>query len=264
MNEDNREAFMALIAPIGINLEEVLEVLSDQIDQIGFKANPIKLTDYLLRLGRVDKHYRHEVARYEAYIKAGDQLCEEAQRGDALVLLGLLDLLAGGEKKRRASVYDRRINIFRQIKRFEEYATLERIYGRNIIFLGCFAPKEKRKSFLVSKLKNNDRISNDSKLESQALKIMATDEDEDDQDFGQKVIDCYPKADFILDCTSRATLENSCERFLKIYFGHPFVSPTKDEHFSYIANAAAYRSLDLSRQVGAAILGERGDIISMG
>ena len=41
MNENCREAFIALIAPIGINVEEVVEVLSEQANQIGFNPNPI-------------------------------------------------------------------------------------------------------------------------------------------------------------------------------------------------------------------------------
>jgi len=264
MNENCREAFIALIAPIGINVEEVVEVLSEQANQIGFNPNPIKLTDSLKRLGKVEESYDNEVERYKAYITAGDKLCADYGRGDAFILLGIADLLSGGDENRRELANTKRLNIFRQIKRLEEHDTLQRVYGRNILFLGCFAPKDNRKSFLVSKIKSSARNSNISRLESQALDIMAVDEEEAGQDFGQKIIDCYPKSDFILDCTSRSSLEKSCERFFKIYFGHPFIAPNIDEYASYIANAAAYRSLDLSRQVGAAIFSENGEVISMG
>jgi deoxycytidylate deaminase len=264
MNTDEREAFLALIAPIGINIEEVVHVLSEKASQINYTPHTIKLTDTLKDLKLVEDSYPHELARYKAYIAAGDQLCQDTDRGDILVLFGIARLLKGGEVERRSHVTTRRLNIFRQIKRPAEHATLERTYGRNILFVGCFAPKDSRVSYLVKKLKARDRLSNDAALESQALDIISIDEDESDHEFGQKVIDCYPKSDFILDCTSRRTLESSCERLLNIYFGHPFISPTRDEYASYIANAAAYRSLDLSRQVGAAIFGPNGEIISMG
>jgi len=102
------------------------------------------------------------------------------------------------------------------------------------------------------------------KLESKALDIISIDEDEREDNHGQRVVECYPHADFVLDCTNHQTLTESADRLIQIYFGAPFVSPTKDEYASYIANAASYRSLDLSRQVGAAIFGKDCEIISVG
>ena len=264
MAEKNREAFLALVAPIGIDMNQVSSVLVDKIKQIDYTPNVIKFTDYLKEFQLVEDHYPNEVDRYKAYIAAGDDFCAGAERGDALALLGVLHLLREGQESRNLSINSRRVNIFRQIKRIEEYSTLERIYGRNIIFVGCYASRENRINYLVDRMKVTDRVSSEVKLQSLALEIMATDEDESDKSYGQKIIDCYPKSDFILDCTSLRTLEESCDRLIKIYFGHPFVSPEVDEHASYIANAAAYRSLDLSRQVGAAIFGDNGEIISIG
>jgi deoxycytidylate deaminase len=264
MNQQNRETFLALIAPIGIDINQVVSVLSEQARQISYVPNVIKLTDFFKTFGLVPEKFKNEVDRYAAYIKAGDKLCADSKRGDVLALLGISAILRGGEEARIKNVDARRINIIRQIKRLDEYHTLERVYGRNIIFVGCYASPKDRANYLVDRMRVSDRSSNDSKLLSQAYQIMSIDEDESDDDFGQKVIDCYPKSDFIIDCTSLKTLENSCERLIKIFFGNPFISPTKDEYSSYIANAASYRSLDLSRQVGAAIFGNDGEIISMG
>ena len=266
MNNEDREAFIALIAPIGIDLEQVNSVLSERLRQISYEPNIIKLTDELKSTGRVPKNFRNEVERYREFIKAGDKICADSKRGDILVLLSIARLLsdANGEENRDRLAKSRRVNVFRQIKRLDEYATLERVYGRNIIFLGCYASKEKRISYLVDRMRVTDRGSNIAKLESHALEIMSIDEDETDNLYGQRIIDCYPKSDYIIDCSNLKTLELSIDRFLQIYFGHPFISPNIDEYASYIANAAAYRSLDLSRQVGAAIFGNNGEIIAMG
>ncbi len=264
MSGIEREAFMSIIAPIGIDVEQVVNVISEKANQIKYEPNVIKLTDVLKESGRVDSSYQDEIERYQNYIKAGDKICKEAKRGDVLTLMGVAKLLIVGKEQREKLTQSRRLNIFRQIKRLDEFKHLERTYGRNIIFVGCYASKDARVEFLINKQRVSDRTSSKTKLEAKALDLISTDEDESDEDFGQKIIDCYPKSDFILDCTSLKTLEESCERFFQIYFGHPFVSPTHDEHGSYIANAAAYRSLDLSRQVGAAIFGEGGEIISLG
>ncbi|WP_417618553.1 deaminase [Parasphingorhabdus sp.] len=264
MASNDREAFLALIAPIGIDMEEVTRVLQEKARQIDYTPNLIKLTDFLKAFDRVPKDFDNEVDRYNTYIEAGDKFCEDAERGDILALLGITSLLKVNEKERESQAKSRRLNIIRQIKRLDEYRTLDRIYGRNIIFLGCYAPKQARVDYLVDRMRVSDRKSTQTQLESQALDIISTDEDETDATFGQKIIDCYPKSDFVLDCTSLKTLESSCDRLVRIYFGDPFVSPSKDEYASYIANAAAYRSLDLSRQVGAAIFSSDGEIISMG
>lgn len=264
MTSTRREAFIAFIAPIGIDMDEVTRVISEKATQVAYSPNPIKLTDYLKAFERVPKTFDNEVHRYKAYIKAGDQLCSDAERGDILALLGITKMLQSDPDERDKLALSPRLNIFRQIKRLDEYRTLDRVYGRNIIFLGCYAPKQSRVNYLVDRMRESDRKSTQTKLESQALEIISTDEDETEETYGQKIIDCYPKSDFVLDCTSLKTLEASCDRFFRIYFGDPFVSPSKDEYCSYIANAAAYRSLDLSRQVGAAIFTDEGEVISMG
>lgn len=110
---------------------------------------------------------------------------------------------------RASEINSRTLHIIRQIKRFEEYSTLERVYGGNIIFVGCYSSKGNRVAFLKDRMKSTERTSSDSGLESKALEIMSIDEDESEIEFGQKVIECYPKADFILDCTSLKTLEDS-------------------------------------------------------
>lgn len=264
MSPGNREVFTALIAPIGIDMDEVTRVLSEKALQINYNPNVIKFTDSLRAFSRVPDTFDNEVSRYQTYINAGDELCKEAKRSDIFALLAVTRLQNVDIPKRTGQTQERNFHIFRQIKRLEEYRTLDRIYGRNILFLGCYAPKNSRIDYLVDRMRVSDRKSSTTKLQSQALEIISTDEDEEGNEYGQKIIDCYPKSDFVLDCTSLKTLEASCERFIRIYFGDPFVSPSRDEYCSYIANAAAYRSLDLSRQVGAAIFSDEGAVISMG
>jgi hypothetical protein len=53
-------------------------------------------------------------------------------------------------------------------------------------------------------------------------------------------------------------------RFCDLLFGSNRISPTKIEYGMFAAKAAALRSLDLSRQIGAAICSIEGDIICVG
>src|SRR5262249_10542825 len=54
------------------------------------------------------------------------------------------------------------------------------------------------------------------------------------------------------------------ERFLDLIFGRPDLSPRLHEHAMYLAYAASFRSADLSRQVGAALTNQHGDILGVG
>jgi len=261
---DRREAFFALIAPIGVDLDAVSEELRAALKEVSYETNEIRLTNLIREMGLVKEKYKNEIERYGDYIKKGDELCKNSEQRDIFALYGMAKLQNYSEIPRKDAISSNVAHIFRQLKRVDEIKALEFVYGRNILFIGCYAPKAERVSFLVRKMLRSERSINKSKLESQALDIISTDEDERDKPHGQKVIDCYPYSDFILDCTSRATLKNSCQRLIRIFFGHPFISPERDEYCSYIANAASYRSLDLSRQVGAAIFGPDCEIVSMG
>jgi deoxycytidylate deaminase len=54
------------------------------------------------------------------------------------------------------------------------------------------------------------------------------------------------------------------DRAIDIVFGHPFLTPHADEFGMFVANAAALRSAELGRQVGAAILNDYGEVLATG
>src|SRR5258708_40246453 len=54
------------------------------------------------------------------------------------------------------------------------------------------------------------------------------------------------------------------KRFLGLVFGHPFLTPTREEHAMFLAYSSASRSAQLGRQVGAAIATPEGDVVAVG
>lgn len=263
--QDRREVFFALISPIGVDLDTVEKSLARSLKVVGYDTNEIRLTHIF---DDVDHGYeithKSEFERYEKLIAAGDQICADTGRLDLLALYGIERVKKRDSRGKDDEIPKNVAHVFRQIKRPAEIAILKKVFGRNILFLSCYSSREDRKNSLVKKLLKTERGRSRTDLTSDAYKIMAIDEDERDKPTGQRVLDCYPHADFVLDCSTLTSLNNSAERFVEIYFGHPFKSPTKDEYCSYFANAASYRSLDLSRQVGAAIFNEDCEIVSLG
>jgi deoxycytidylate deaminase len=60
------------------------------------------------------------------------------------------------------------------------------------------------------------------------------------------------------------SVNDQVTRFAELIFGSNSISPTKVEYGMFPAKAAALRTLDLSRQVGAAIFSASGEILSLG
>ncbi len=71
-------------------------------------------------------------------------------------------------------------------------------------------------------------------------------------------------ADVFVDATSRGSIVSGIGRFIDLVFANPFETPNADEMGMYFARAAALRSADLSRQVGAVIMGEPGQVLGIG
>ena len=69
---------------------------------------------------------------------------------------------------------------------------------------------------------------------------------------------------FIRQETDCNKTKKQLARFLGLVFGHPFSTPTADEHAMFLAYAASLRSADLSRQVGAVVWKDGVGVISTG
>ena len=86
------------------------------------------------------------------------------------------------------------------------------------------------------------------------------DEDEVEVDIGQRTRDTFQLADVFLQLDDTEGLK----RFLGLVFGNPYETPSRDEYAMFLAFAAALRSADLSRQVGAMIMSPAGDVVAIG
>lgn len=84
----------------------------------------------------------------------------------------------------------------------------------------------------------------------------------EESDLGQNLTDTFHMADVFIDGITALKMEEKIRRFFNAFFGSNEITPTKDEFGIYIAKSASLRSADLSRQVGASIISQEGDIIT--
>ena len=94
--------------------------------------------------------------------------------------------------------------------------------------------------------------------------LIERDMDEDVVSYGQRVIEVYDRADVFIDMRDDDCAANSVNRFIRLIFGDPFISPNKDENSMIHAHVAKVRSGSPGRQVGAVISTKDGEIVVTG
>ncbi|MBI5083760.1 MAG: cytidine deaminase [Acidobacteria bacterium] len=227
-------------------------MLGDHLRQFGYVPEFVRLSDYLSMLAKVES--TDEFERTNALMNEGNSLRQQTGSDDIVALAALgaiakrrqVDPALGSRKPAPRSAL-----ILHTLKHPEEARTLRRIYGPGFFLIGVHAPVERRKHYLMG-VKGM--------TEEQAEKLIRRDEDEP-ANFGQKTRETFELSDLFLEEVGH---EEELRRFVDLIFGHPYLTPTVDEHAMFLATASSLRSGQLGRQVGAAISTERGDVLAVG
>ncbi|MBF0467239.1 MAG: hypothetical protein HQK94_19400 [Nitrospirae bacterium] len=141
------------------------------------------------------------------------------------------------------------------IKHPEEIALLRMTYGKMFFVVGVLCAEHTR----IGRLTDNGMD------KDEAQKIIQVDKRQEEQ-FGQQLDKALQFADFFIRNNEDTfkDLETQIKRFLDLIFNIETITPTVDEFAMHTAQSAALKSACLSRQVGAAITNDDGDIISTG
>jgi deoxycytidylate deaminase len=249
------ELVIGLVAPVGTEKSIVIEELKDSLKSFGYGTRIVKLSGFLE--GLKDKHEiklirSPEHSRINSYMDAGNKVRAQMGRGDALALWAINEIA-----NLRESVTDGKIAyILDSLKHPEEIQTLRRVYGSGFFLIGIYSPKEKRFEYL----NGNKGIE-----EEKANELIKRDHHEDfPDDYGQNTRETFYVSDAFVSLINPEEARSQIVRVIDLIFGHPFYTPTRDEFAMFHAFTAKLRSADLSRQVGAVILSEQGELIGIG
>lgn len=266
--EDFPDLIFGLVGPIGVDLEYIQQSIEDSLKAFNYAVEPVKVTDVMREVKSTVKIDEHDLARsYHTKIDYANDLRKTLDAKDILAALVVsaisrlrADRLKAGEKPRGGCAY-----VIRQLKTPEEVRLLRSVYGRQFIQVSIYGAPQKRIEFLVSKIKiRSHGTKNDDVARTESVELIERDYKEEDNDFGQNIRGAFPLGDVFVDSNQREAANASIDRFMNALFGSNEVSPTHDEYGMYLAKMASLRSSDLSRQVGAALFRESGEIISLG
>jgi cytidine deaminase len=266
---EHPELVFGLAGPLGVDLDALSDSLTQSLRSVGYHAVSIKLTDEMQAYTAdttpsASSAYHHMIAAKMDYATA---LCRK-YGGPATMALIAIDAiqrrrgeLTGSIKKtpKEATAY-----IVRQLKRPDEITRLRRVYGKQFVLVSAYTAVEERFNRVFERIQRSiSTRATTAEVKFETNKILDRDADEDDVN-GQHIRDTFHLADVFVDGNTRQDMDRTLDRFIKGFFGKTDVTPTKDEYGMYAAKSASLRSADLSRQVGAAIFSDAGEVITQG
>jgi deoxycytidylate deaminase len=268
-SDERPELVVALVAALGADFDAIHNALSSALSTVSYKSRVIKLSRMLDEFDRYKKlPSRDPYDQYiDAHQKAGDDARRLTGRGEFLALMALAEIRASraevtgsADVPAPATAY-----IIHSLKHAEEAEALRRVYGARFFLIAAYVPRFERVRNLARLIAHSRQApTQENAWRSRAESLINTDEHESQNIYGQNVRGTFPKADFFVNAKSGQDLVKELCRFIKIIFAHQFITPTRDEYAMFHAKASSMRSADLSRQIGASICNEHGDVISVG
>lgn len=282
---ESGELFFAVVGHVGSGISEVANLLKDELEEQGFDVSIIKASTAIKEWSRanglnvpVDSERALIEDTFE-YQNLGDSMREHTQ-DYAAVVQGMMknvrkvraektgvDLEEGvpiePDGKKRAYILD-------SIRHPAEVHLLRAVYHESFSLIGIVCQEEIRTERLLDKFYGHKDRAKVSSLEK-VSDLMQRDADDKKKDHGQHVAEAFFESDYFVDNTvhSEKDKENwqmpeMLGRLIDIKTHSRVIRPTIPERAMHFAMTAQISSSCLSRQVGAAIVDEGGDIVATG
>lgn len=265
------ELVIGIIAPAGAKKDVLIDLLANELKEYQYKTEHIKISSLITLLTKhshLKSSSKQEPERTIDLMDAGDDIRKSSALGDALAILAISEIKNRRESRNLNSQekFQKNAYLLDSLKHPDEVKTLRAVYGQGFILISGYSRRYRRVQNLSSKIASSKHDPQGiERYRTEAERIVKRDYNDEKTKYGQKVQNCFSMSDFFIDLDNLDGYQHSSlERFLKIIFDNPFISPLKDEHGMFHAEAASWRSMDLSRQVGAAICSKDGNVLSVG
>ena len=273
------ELVFGLVGPIGVNMAMVETRLSESLMGVGYTPIPIRVTELMNQISvdvEVDDSpdpKRHYESRIE-YANAVRAKCKDDRALAALAIFEIrnrrydINSSLNPDENDTDALDDIPLEahafVIRQLKRKEEVELLRKVYGRKFVQISVSVGAEDRTKILSRQMAARNPNLDQRACDDAASELVERDQNESEVEHGQRVGDIFHLGDVFVDARTDVVAERTIRRFVEAFFGRNSVSPTRDEYGAYMAASASLRSLDTSRQVGAAIFSPKGEVIALG
>lgn len=264
--EQQPELVFGMAGAIGVNMELITSELGACLVTLGYKHEYIKLTSEMTRFGEFQQKPKDTFESFNSKMDYANGLRAKFQSPDLMARVAI-DAIRRTRERLSGSA-DQPITamayIIRQFKLPQEIELMRNVYGKRFILVSAYGSKEDRKEYLCQLMKPEfETTLGDDAIEAFANSLIQRDASES-HDMGQNLRETFHLADVFVDGMRKDKMRATLRRFAEAFFGLNSVSPTRDEHGMFLAEAASWRSTDLSRQVGSHIATVNGETISVG
>ncbi len=264
-SRESKEIVIAFAGPIGVGIQSVIGKTRASLLDLGYShVKHVKLSNFLaeklssgdLQSINVSEGNSARFNHYRRLQQAGRDLRERTENMQVLAEYAVQQIVFDRENNRELGKdvdHARVAYLIDQVKRPEEIELLRALY-RNLFYLvGVTKPYKQRRKVLED----------EGVYEEETEELMEIDRNEEGKG-GQRLDKTLHLADFFIRNDSNIDKRDSIKRFLNLIHGDKGRTPDRLETGMYAAYAAGLRSACLSRQVGAAIANQSGEIIATG
>ncbi|MFL7865903.1 MULTISPECIES: anti-phage dCTP deaminase [Vibrio] len=260
----SQELVIGLCGAVGAGINRLKSVVITELKSANYHVEHIKLSD-LIAATQPDPESILSLRgfqRYNTLQDLGDQLRKQhsnttvAEIGIRRIHLIRNSIFGDGSDSGKAVKVTKKVAyVIDQIKHHDEVALFQEVYRKNFYLIGLLRTKDQREKNL-----KEEGITDS----TEAIKLIERDRNSNDK-FGQHVEKAIQMSDyFIRNLDDTTELSRSIKRFINLVHGVGNHTPTRDERGIYSAQSASLSSACLSRQVGAAIMDDKGKIIATG
>lgn len=284
--EITKELFVAIVAPAGAGagaaarvIKGLLEVTKNGVDN--YEVEVVKASD-VIKAWAIREGHAIPVGQSERGNKSIEDVTAMQDLGDRMrhdlkdnsaVAIGLVQAIRSA-RARMSGLQEGQLDgkprayVIDSLRHPTEVALLRRLYQDSFVLIGVVCEPEIRKERLLQQyFKPQAR---DATAKMAVEELMSRDSDAP-QKHGQHVTDTFHEADLFVDNSARGSedlretgMNDPIERFIDLITNAKVVRPTIAETAMHHAYSAQLRSSCMSRQVGAALIDENGNVVATG
>lgn len=226
------ELVIGLVGPIGCDITIVEKAIAAALKQVDYKAKHISLSEGIADLLEEKKGARPSLSTLPEKIASGNEVRRLYQKNGILAAYAVTKIREQRaevaseleiEPPEDATLEDMRVGdiayIVRQFKRPEEIHLMRKIYGPAFIQVSVTQDRQDRISNLTAMLGREDPSLKPDEREAEAKKLIRQDENEDDDDYGQRLTKIFHLADVFIEAKDEEFTSSSCVRFINALFG---------------------------------------------
>ncbi|GLX65518.1 deoxycytidylate deaminase [Proteus vulgaris] len=265
-NRQSNELIIALCGLVGSGVRKLKDSLIEEFENLNYKVKHIRISELIAEQQEKPEEIKKLTgySRYETLQNLGDEL-RKSNTNNICAQLAIRRIniwrdsvygekLKENERPKHAKTLDKIVYIIDQLKNPAEVSLFRTVYKNNFYLIGLLRNSNER-----------ERNLKDDGLDDSDIKVLMSRDRKNKDSYGQQVEDTIQLSDyFIRNIEQIKEINNSVKRFISLVHGVNHITPTRDETGIFTAYNSSLRSACLSRQVGACIVDDNGNILSTG